>query len=72
MYLSTSNVVFVSIGTRSSSGSTNIAYQIKAHISQLFTLLFLSHNENETEIRYLRFNFNKELQADGKINRRTK
>ena len=39
---------------------------------QLFPLLFLSHNENETEIRFLRSNVNKELQADGKINRRTK
>ena len=68
----------------SSSGLTNIADQINARISknpsfcrktcprQLSPLLFPSHNENETEIRFLRFNFDKELQADGKINRRTK
>ena len=51
-------VLFSSIGARSSSGSTNIADQIKAHISkkqsfcrktfprQLFPLLFVSHDKN--------------------------
>ena len=68
----------------SSSGLTNIADQINARISknpsfcrktcprQLSPLLFPSHDENETEIRFLRFNFDKELQADGNINRRSK
>ena len=40
--------------------------------SSVISVTVPSHNENETEIRFLRFNFDKELQADGKINRRTK